>query len=61
MTYVQSRYAIGEIVTGLLYINHKPRDLHDSMNTVATPLNQLNERELCPGNAALDKFNQSLR
>src|SRR3954463_1739443 len=24
MTYVQSRYAVGEIVTGLLYVNHKP-------------------------------------
>src|SRR5438128_3067845 len=35
MTYVQSRYAIGEIVTGLLYINHKPRDLHGALNTVA--------------------------
>ena len=61
MTYVQSRYAIGEIVTGLLYINHKPRDLHGALNTVAAPLNQLGERELCPGSAALDKLNESLR
>jgi 2-oxoglutarate ferredoxin oxidoreductase subunit beta len=61
MNYIQSRYARGEIATGLLYFAPHPRDLHDSMNTVATPLNQLNERELCPGNAALDKFNQSLR
>jgi 2-oxoglutarate ferredoxin oxidoreductase subunit beta len=61
MTYVQSRYAIGEIVTGLLYFNHKPRDLHGSLNTVAVPLNQLGERELCPGSAALEKLNESLR
>src|SRR6185436_15640963 len=61
MTYVQSRYAIGEIVTGLLYINHKPRDLHGALNTVAAPLNQLGERELCPGSAALEKFNEGLR
>src|SRR5437879_886060 len=39
MTYVQSRYAVGEIVTGLLYVNHKPRDLHGALNTVAAPLN----------------------
>jgi len=61
MTYVQSRYAVGEIATGLLYVNHKPRDLHGALNTVATPLNALNERELCPGSAALDKFNEGLR
>jgi 2-oxoglutarate ferredoxin oxidoreductase subunit beta len=61
MTYVQSRYAIGEIVTGLLYINHAPRDLHGSLNTVPLPLNQLGERELCPGSAALDKLNETLR
>src|SRR5512141_977038 len=45
MTYVQSRYAVGEIVTGLLYVNHKPRDLHGALNTVAAPLNGLGERE----------------
>jgi 2-oxoglutarate ferredoxin oxidoreductase subunit beta len=61
MTFVQSRYAIGEIVTGLLYFNHAPRDLHGSLNTVAAPLNQLGERELCPGSAALEKLNESLR
>src|SRR2546421_1658383 len=60
MTYVQSRYAVGEIVTGLLYVNHKPRDLHAALNTVAASLNQLGERELCPGSAALEKMNESL-
>ena len=61
MTYVQSRYAIGEIVTGLLYFAATPRDLHGALNTVPAPLNALNERELCPGSAALDKFNEGLR
>ena len=61
MTYVQSRYAEGEIVTGLLYVNHAPRDLHGALNTVSQPLNQLGERELCPGAAALEKLNESLR
>jgi 2-oxoglutarate ferredoxin oxidoreductase subunit beta len=61
MTYVQSRYAQGEIVTGLLYLDAQPRDLHGALNTVATPLNQLGERELCPGSAAIEKLNATLR
>ena len=61
MSYVQSRYAEGEIVTGLLYVHPEARDLHASLNTVVQPLNQLGERELCPGAAALAKFNEGLR
>jgi 2-oxoglutarate ferredoxin oxidoreductase subunit beta len=61
MAYVQSRYAAGEIVTGLLYLEAEPQDLHGHLNTVPQPLNQLGERELCPGAAALEKVNQSLR
>jgi 2-oxoglutarate/2-oxoacid ferredoxin oxidoreductase subunit beta len=61
MAYVQSRYAEGEIVTGLLYVHEDARDLHASLNTVAQPLNQLGERELCPGAAALAKLNEGLR
>ena len=38
-----------------------PSDLHGSLNTVATPLNELRRRELCPGSAALEKINASLR
>ena len=61
MTYVQSRYAEGEIVTGLLYVHEEAHDLHASLNTVPQPLNQLSERELCPGAAALAKLNEGLR
>jgi 2-oxoglutarate ferredoxin oxidoreductase subunit beta len=61
MTYVQSRYAQGEIVTGLLYVEPEAHDLHGHLNTVARPLNELAERELCPGAAALAKFNDGLR
>ena len=61
MTYVQTRYAQGEIVTGLLYLDPEPRDLHGALNTVPLALNQLGERELCPGSAALDRLNESLR
>jgi 2-oxoglutarate/2-oxoacid ferredoxin oxidoreductase subunit beta len=61
MTWLQQRKAAGEIVTGLLYVEPDPEDLHDYLKTVEAPLNTLAEPELCPGAAALDKLNASLR
>jgi 2-oxoglutarate/2-oxoacid ferredoxin oxidoreductase subunit beta len=61
MNYLQERSAKGEVVTGLLYVQPDSSDLHDNLNTVETPLNQLTERELCPGNVALERINASLR
>jgi 2-oxoglutarate ferredoxin oxidoreductase subunit beta len=61
MTYLQERQAAGEVVTGLLYADPEPRDLHDHLRTVATPLNALDDASLCPGAKALDKLNASLR
>jgi 2-oxoglutarate ferredoxin oxidoreductase subunit beta len=61
MNYLQERAAKGEVVTGLLYVQPDSSDLHDNLNTVETPLNQLSERELCPGNVALERINASLR
>ena len=40
---------------------YRTEDLHGHLNTVDAPLNTLGERELCPGSAALDKINASLR
>jgi 2-oxoglutarate/2-oxoacid ferredoxin oxidoreductase subunit beta len=51
----------GEILTGLLYFDPDTQDLHDLLNTVDTPLNELKEVDLCPGSAALADINQSLR
>jgi 2-oxoglutarate ferredoxin oxidoreductase subunit beta len=48
-------------VTGLLYVDPNPEDLHRHFNTVDTPLNALSEKQLCPGSTALDKINASLR
>jgi len=61
MTYLQESDAAGEIVTGLLYVDREPEDLHAHLDTVATPLNALGEQELCPGSAALEKINAGLR
>ncbi|MCC7548258.1 MAG: 2-oxoacid:ferredoxin oxidoreductase subunit beta [Burkholderiales bacterium] len=61
MNYLQERQAAGEVVTGLLYLDTEPDELHAHLGTVATPFNQLGESELCPGSAALQRFNASLR
>ena len=61
ITYLQESAAAGEVVTGLLYVERDPADLHANLNTVAAPLNGLAEKELCPGSAALDRINASLR
>jgi len=61
MTYLQERQAAGEVVTGLLYVDPSPDELHAQLGTVDTPLNQLGEAALCPGSSALEKFNASLR
>jgi len=61
MTFLQQQAAQGQIVTGLLYLRPDADDLHRLLNTVDVPLNQLAEKELIPGAAALEKFNASLR
>ncbi|HET9630364.1 MAG TPA: 2-oxoacid:ferredoxin oxidoreductase subunit beta, partial [Novosphingobium sp.] len=61
MNHLHERAALGEIVTGLLYVDEGAEDLHRHLNTVETPLNQLGETELCPGSEALEAFNASLR
>jgi 2-oxoglutarate ferredoxin oxidoreductase subunit beta len=61
MSFLQDHAAKGQIVTGLLYVAPESEDLHGHLNTVDAPLTTLGERELCPGSAALDKINASLR
>ena len=34
MTYLQSRAAAGELVTGLIYMDPAPTDMHANLNTV---------------------------
>jgi len=61
MNYLQERQEKGEIVTGLLYVDNEPQDLHGYLNTVDKPLNALNEKDLVPGSKVLDKLNAALR
>jgi 2-oxoglutarate/2-oxoacid ferredoxin oxidoreductase subunit beta len=53
--------AKGQVVTGLLYVDPEAEDLHTHLNTVPAPLNALEAKDLCPGSAALEKINASLR
>jgi 2-oxoglutarate ferredoxin oxidoreductase subunit beta len=59
--FLQEHQADGEIVTGLLYVDPDPEDLHVHIHTVSKPLQALDESELCPGSAALAKLNAGLR
>src|SRR5947207_163562 len=61
MTFLQKHAAKGQVVTGLLYVDPDAEDLHAHLDTVETPLNTLEARELCPGTSALEKINASLR
>ena len=61
ISFLQQRQAVGEIVTGLLYVDPNPRDLHAHLGTSDTPLNALREDTLVPGSTALAKINAGLR
>jgi len=50
-----------EVLTGLIYLNAQGKDLHNVLNSSATPLNTLKEETLCPGNAALKGINEEMR
>lgn len=58
---LRKRYAQGEVVTGLLYIEDDAQDLHDLINTSERPLNSVPASELCPGNARLAEINKALK
>jgi 2-oxoglutarate ferredoxin oxidoreductase subunit beta len=58
---VMRHAAAGELATGLVYVDPEAGDLHEALNTSATPLNALGDAELCPGARALEKINAALR
>ena len=61
MDYLQQRQALGEIVTGLLYVDPDPEDLHAHLRTVETAFNALDDAALVPGATMLEKLNAGLR
>jgi 2-oxoglutarate ferredoxin oxidoreductase subunit beta len=61
MSFLQHHAAKGQIVTGLLYVAEEAEDLHGHLNTVDVALNTMDEKDLCPGSAALERINAALR
>jgi 2-oxoglutarate ferredoxin oxidoreductase subunit beta len=61
MKYLQERQAAGEVVTGVLYVEPEPTDLHDYLNVVDQAAEPAERQELCPGAEALEQLNESLR
>jgi 2-oxoglutarate/2-oxoacid ferredoxin oxidoreductase subunit beta len=61
LTYMQQRHAAGEIVTGLLYVDPDPQDMHMHLRTSEVPLNEMQEETLVPGSGVLAKINMGLR
>ncbi|MFL2697588.1 MAG: 2-oxoacid:ferredoxin oxidoreductase subunit beta [Gammaproteobacteria bacterium] len=51
----------GKVTTGLLYIDPEAKDLKETINMVDTPLNELKEDILCPGQRFIDGINDQLR
>ncbi|GMV01049.1 MAG: 2-oxoacid:ferredoxin oxidoreductase subunit beta [Burkholderiaceae bacterium] len=61
MNQVMARQAMGEIVTGLLFVDAAAGDLHERLGTPETAMNRLDEVALCPGSAMLERINAALR
>jgi 2-oxoglutarate ferredoxin oxidoreductase subunit beta len=61
MAYMQRHHEMGEVVTGLLYVDPLATDLHTALNTCDRPLNALDAAQLCPGANALERLNAALR
>ncbi|MEM7442379.1 MAG: 2-oxoacid:ferredoxin oxidoreductase subunit beta [Pseudomonadota bacterium] len=51
----------GAVATGLLSIDPEEDDLHSLIETTQTPLNAIDEADLCPGASALEAINASHR
>ena len=58
---IQDSKEKGEILTGLLYIDTKSKDLHDILNTPDVALNTLDKSKLCPGLKVLEGLNEGFR
>ncbi len=61
MNHLLQRQAAGEVVTGVLFLDPDAEDLHGNLNTTEKSFNRMNEAELIPGSAALNRINASLR
>ncbi|MCZ6830036.1 MAG: 2-oxoacid:ferredoxin oxidoreductase subunit beta [Gammaproteobacteria bacterium] len=61
MNVIEQHRQQGQILTGLIFMDRDSRDLHEALDTVTRPLNQLGPEDLCPGSKVLENINASLR
>ena len=59
--YLDEHQKTGEIVTGLLFVDEAPPDLHAVNNLNSMPLIDLSMDQLCPSNAVLQKIQARFR
>jgi 2-oxoglutarate/2-oxoacid ferredoxin oxidoreductase subunit beta len=60
-TYLQDRLSLGEVVTGLLYLDESVGDMHEMCNTSETPMTRLAYEKLCPGAEQLVRLQERFR
>lgn len=51
----------GKILTGILHVDQSLSDTHEILETSEVPFNTLTEKELCPGNKALEEITDNYR
>ena len=61
LRYLEKHRDLGEIPTGLLYIDENLPEMHDISGTAKKPLKAFSFEELNPGRAALDKLQSKMR
>ncbi len=59
--YLQEHSRNGEVPTGLLFLDESAAEMHAAAKTTSKPLSQVPYEELCPGGAALEKFQLGYR
>jgi len=59
--YLEEHQARGEIVTGLLYLDEDPPDMHALANSTDNALTDVPYEDLCPGAAALTTLQKRFR
>ena len=61
LRYLEQQRAMGEVVTGLLYINAELPEMHRIYRTSKTPMKDLEFDKLNPGSDALAKLQARMR
>ena len=58
---IQESQRDGKVLTGLLYVDPDAKDLRDILNVSDKPLNEMEQKDLCPGSEKLSSINDGLR